>query len=190
MATQVLHAPPSPSPSSRTATGRFHDTCIEWLRDHEQLHTRVLPGEHIPVDDDGFARVRGHLVASSRTGAIAFAGLVALVASWLLLELGDRLARLEVGPTVVALGWALVVAGVFALCGAWWEDRRTRTAVLVLLDGAPAPVSAERLQPLAAGPAATERRWVIARGGFEPEALELAATLGIRCETSPRVARG
>ena len=115
MATQVLHAPPSPSPSSRTATGRFHDTCIEWLRDHEQLHTRVLPGEHIPVDDDGFARVRGHLVASSRTGAIAFAGLVALVASWLLLELGDRLARLEVGPTVVALGWALVVAGVFAL---------------------------------------------------------------------------
>lgn len=168
---------------------RFHTRSLEWLRDHEQLHMRVLPEEVLPEENSGLTLVHGHLVASRHWGSLAYAGLVLLVAAWLLIATDARFGPR--GSVLGAVGLAALVLAWLAFVGAAWSYWHTRTPVLVLvlLDDEDRPASWERLEAFAARVVRGQQRWALARQGFEPVALELGARAGLRCLDGPRPER-
>jgi hypothetical protein len=158
----------------------FQWDAITWLRDRANIATEMRPGDRVD-DPDGPSRIHGFVVHPSRAGTLGFAGLWVLTLGIVLAMLGMPGLPEPAEALMHRLGEASLLAGAGLLLAGWLTLRRHRDRALVELHPAAAgratASSITALHRDANGAAA----WLVAEQPPEPEALEAAAKLGVRC---------
>ncbi|MEX1363971.1 MAG: hypothetical protein AB1Z98_12650 [Nannocystaceae bacterium] len=166
---------------SSTPVRRFVATCVERVRNGEQLHTRIVPEQELPQRPDDTCRFEGYLHRGAWVGRHGYVALVSLVVAWLAWAIADRsstsaevdawLSWVSVGATGLGLLSiaALVAAGLIG-----------RTRIEVVIDVREQPLDAARLRSFAGWRTGRASQWLFARGGVLPDAVLAADEVGIR----------
>lgn len=156
---------------------------MTWLRQQRNFHTTIRPDDRLDGERVGVARVAGYFPRPSSAGRWFYASLCAVSLGALLM-----LWNLPgMGPSERAAssraGWAMHAAAAGALVVAETRRRLDRDRALVELRARGAPATHKSVAALARR-ASGRVVWLVCESGAEPEVLEQANAVGIRCFTA------